>query len=454
MQIAFTASSHEEVLQQELAWLEQLVLTSYQLYFKDANAQHTAIDEVLPPALHKDADSPYAALVHQFEMTFAERAVLILSLAPYLRPSLLEPFMSINKNTGKVFASFGGRTDAKHHGFVPTLETACFILAGEDINKRLQLRSFFDEAHFFSKHRIVQLVAEHTEDLWLSGVLTPSKAYLHLLSANQAYHPAHNADFPAKLVSTEHTWQDVVLHPSTQEEIQEIEDWIQYGARLLDDMDLGHKLSPGYKSLFYGPPGTGKTLTACVLGNATGRKVFKVDLSLIVSKYIGETEKNLAKVFDEAEDKSWILFFDEADALFGKRTATRSSHDRHANQEVAYLLQRIEAFSGIVILATNLKENLDEAFIRRFQSIVHFPMPTPEERSLLWKKAFPPKLTLEPSIDLREIADRYETAGGLIMNVVRYCSIKALKRKNHTITLEDLEHSLRKELQKSGILLV
>lgn len=137
--------------------------------------------------------------------------------------------------------------------------------------------------------------------------------------------------------------------------------------------------------MFSGPPGTGKTLTAALLGKSTGRDVYRVDLSMVVSKYIGETEKNLSRVFDAASYKEWILFFDEGDALFGKRTEASSSNDRHANQLTGYLLQKIEDFPGTVIVATNLKSNMDEAFTRRFQNMVHFTIPGPEERLQLWK---------------------------------------------------------------------
>src|SRR5207237_3855098 len=134
-----------------------------------------------------------------------------------------------------------------------------------------------------------------------------------------------------------------------------------------------------------------KTLTATVLGKVTERQVYKVDLSSVVSKYIGETEKNLASLFDRAEHKEWVLFFDEADALFGKRIEAKDAHDRYANQEVSFLLQRIEVFDGIAILASNRKENLDDAFTRRFESIIYFPLPRPEERLRLWRQGFSPK---------------------------------------------------------------
>jgi len=205
--------------------------------------------------------------------------------------------------------------------------------------------------------------------------------------------------------------------------------------------------------LFYGPPGTGKTLTACLLGKSTGKDVYRVDLSMIVSKWVGETEKNLGRVFDMAENKDWILFFDEADALFGKRTDTKSSQERYANQEVAYLLQRTEDYPGTVILASNKKGNMDEAFIRRFQSIVYFPMPKPIERLKIWQKAFDCSLYLDEDIDLNKIAVDYEIAGGGIVNIVKYCAIKAAERNDKTVIENDLKDGIRKELLKEGKLL-
>lgn len=168
-------------------------------------------------------------------------------------------------------------------------------------------------------------------------------------------------------------------------------------------------------------------------GNTTWKKnnmdVYRVDLSMIVSKYIGETEKNLAGLFDLAENRNWILFFDEADALFGKRSSSNSSNDRHANQEVAYLLQRIEDFPGTIILATNLKSNIDEAFLRRFQSVVYFPIPTEELRSALWQSVLPKEWLGEDAERTIATAAQIELSGGMIVNIVRQAAILLAGRK-------------------------
>jgi SpoVK/Ycf46/Vps4 family AAA+-type ATPase len=173
-------------------------------------------------------------------------------------------------------------------------------------------------------------------------------------------------NFPAQRITTEMEWKDLVLNEQTLAQIEELHAWINHSSTLLYDWGMKRQFKLGYRVLFYGPPGTGKTLTASLLGKYTGKDVYKIDLSMVVSKFIGETEKNLSSLFTKAESKDWILFFDEADALFSKRTNVRDAHDKYAHQEVSYLLQRVENYDGLVILSSNLKSNIDDAFIRRF----------------------------------------------------------------------------------------
>ena len=173
-------------------------------------------------------------------------------------------------------------------------------------------------------------------------------------------------------VTTDQSWKDLVLDKETLGQVEEIKTWLKQSSSVKLDKSLRKKLKAGYRTLFYGPAGTGKTLTAALIGKECNKTVYKIDLSKVVSKYIGETEKNLELIFAHAKDKGWILFFDEADALFGKRTEPKDSHDRYANQEVSYLLQRMEDYNGLVILATNMKGNIDDAFTRRFNLILRF----------------------------------------------------------------------------------
>ena len=284
----------------------------------------------------------------------------------------------------------------------------------------------------------------------LRAPLRVSEELLALLTTGQRHSPGYGAAFPAQRIETRLDWSELVLHPTTRRNVEEIQAWIEHGETLLHEWGMAPKIRPGYRSLFYGPPGTGKTMTACLLGKTTGRDVYKVDISLTVSKYIGETEKNLGRLFDQAQSKGWILFFDEADALFGKRSETRDAHDRYANQEIAYLLQRMEVFDGISILASNLRNNLDDAFARRFESVIYFPMPRPEERLRLWQQGFSPKIRFDASVDLDKLAREHTLSGGAIMNVIRHVSLLVLREGGRPLTQDDLVLGIRREFTKEA----
>jgi len=433
-------------LARELEWFARFLGMRLKPYFH----AHEIDEDAAPAAPPELGESPYARFIRDHDLSLAERLVLILAIIPHIQPQLLDVFWLKNELTNRGCTEFGGWHGATHGGFLPTGETALFILAGEDLGARFKLLEIFERDHLFARHNVLHLEPVSPAEPMLSGALTISREHLQRFTTAAELRPSFNSEFPARLVRTELGWEDLVLPSSTIEQLEEIKQWLTHGSTLLDEWGMEQKLKPGFTSLFYGPPGTGKTLSACLLGKHCGSDVYKIDLSMIVSKYIGETEKNLARVFDMAEHRGWILFFDEADALFGKRTKVDTSHDRYANQEVSFLLQRIEEFNGVVILASNFKTNIDEAFLRRFHSVVFFPMPKPAERRRIWANAFSEKATLEPSIDLARIADKYEMSGGTVMNVVRYASLKALSRNDVTILLTDIEEGVRREFMKEG----
>lgn len=432
----------------ETQWLAQLIDIRFNLYWNNPS-KYASIWELAPPVLDDDP-SMYASIIRHYNLDFAERVVMALAIAPHVQPHLLDIFFTKNSDYDRHFTEFGGIMGQHHRGFIPTGETAAFILAINDFEQRFLLLNLFGDEHPFRRFDILGLSPAQPNEPYLSGVITLSSEYLSYFTVGVSHKPDFNANFPAKLLTTQAEWSDLVLEESTLDEVQEICDWITHGHTLLNDWGMRKHIKPGYRTLFYGPPGTGKTLTATLLGKVTGLDVYRIDLSMVVSKYIGETEKNLSQVFNQAEHKNWILFFDEADSLFGKRTQTSSSNDRYANQEVSYLLQRIEDFPGVVILATNLKANLDDAFSRRFQSMIYFPMPGPDHRRRLWQSVFSSKCQLETAIDIEDIASRYELAGGAIINVLRYCSLMALKRESTTILKNDILTGIRKEFAKEG----
>src|SRR5690606_6914563 len=255
-------------------------------------------------------------------------------------------------------------------------------------------------------------------------------------------------DLPATRIMSTLEWDDLVVDKQTMQQLDDIKIWLEHRGTRMNERGTKKQLNPGYRTLFHGPPGTGKTLSASLLGKLSGLDVYRVDLSSVVSKYIGETEKNLEKVVAQAEDKNWILFFDEADALFGKRTSISDSHDKYANQEIAYLLQRLEDYNGLVILSTTMRSNLDETFSRRLNSVIHFPVPKSPERLTLWKKAFSDQRHLAEDLDLAAIAEDYELAGGSIINAAQYASRMALSRKESVIHQSDILSGIRKESRK------
>ena len=438
-------------LEKELTWLQELISARLHRYFGSAEGP-TSLHQIAPPELKGDT-SNYARFVQEHELSFAERLVLILTIAPHVQPEVLDGFFARNSTYDRAFTEFGGAIGKAHKGFLPTSETALFLFGANDVKLRLLIQYIFAGDFLFARLNVLYLEAVEKNEPRSSSRLMLSKEYLDFFTHGNLLKPDFSPDFPARYIETKLDWDDLVLPPATLRQVDEIRDWLEHGDDIMSDPDLGRMLKPGYKCLFYGPPGTGKTLTASLLGKITGRDVYKIDLSLIVSKYVGETEKNLARVFDQAENQNWILFFDEADALFGTRTETKSSNDRFANQEVAYLLQRIEDFPGVVLLASNLKNNIDEAFSRRFQNQVYFPMPGKEERQRLWSQSFSVRIPLDKSIDLMEISEKYPLSGGLMMNVVRYCTLQAIKTEERQIKPAHLETGIRREMEKEGVLL-
>jgi hypothetical protein len=438
---------HAIMLNNELQWLCTVIDFRMKSYFNH-KADYEKLKDINPPALLEE--SYYAQIVNRFNMNFEERLILILTLAPHLRPQILDVFFLKNSNHDRVFTEFGGVKSQNFSGFLPTGETAAFILCGDDIQQRLELLTCFGEEHFFKTQNIISLVYDQPDEPMFSGALRITNEYVNNFCNGLTKIPPYSTQFPARKLSSTLNWEDLILDNHTINELEEIIDWIKFSPCLLNDWEMFSKIKPGFRVLFYGRPGTGKLLAATLIGKSVGMDVYRVDLSMLVSKFIGETEKNLACIFDQAKIKNWILYFDEADALFGKQTQRSSSNDRSSYQEISYLLDRIENYAGIVILAKNLKENTNDILSHKFQLIIDFAMPNPEQREKLWIQSFSKVSTLEKSINIHEISEKYELTGGSIINIVRYCSIEALKRNETIILLKDLMVGIRKEFTKNG----
>ncbi len=258
----------------------------------------------------------------------------------------------------------------------------------------------------------------------------------------------------ARKIVPRYDWHDIVLPKDQVALLHELVATVRGRPHVLETWGVGKKLasSAGVTVLFAGPPGTGKTMAAEIMAGELGLDLFKIDLSSVVSKYIGETEKNLERIFSEAQTSNAILFFDEADALFGKRSEVRDSHDRYANIEISYLLQRMEMYDGVTILATNLRANLDEAFTRRLQFAVDFPFPEEEDRLRIWQTLFPPGVPRDTELDFDLLARRFKLAGGNIRNILVSAAYLAAS-DGKQVTMSHLLHGTRRELQKMGRLI-
>jgi len=402
----------------------------------------------------EDGTDPLSQFVRKNKLSIEEHYLLLVALTPHVRPDFFDRMIQEALPQPGDFPVIGGIRGKQFRGFLPTGETVLFLLAGEDWFVCQELfHKLFSPQHFFAKKKIVWLDPPPDGEPLISGRLMLSQSLITYFTTGKEYLPHYSSNFPAEQLTTYMQWDDLVLNANVLHQINEIRFWFHHSKKLMKQLGMYRKLNPGYRALFFGPPGTGKTICANLLGKEFGKHIFRIDLSSIVSKYIGETEKNLARLFDEAEYKNWILFFDEADALFGKRTQVKDAHDRYANQEVSYLMQRIETFDGLVILASNLKANIDEAFARRFQSIIYFPYPSPDEQLLIWEKAFPKKLKPAKETDLHILSQRYKLSGANIMNIVQYCCLTAMEKKQKEISIELLTQGIQRELSKEGKLI-
>jgi len=261
----------------------------------------------------------------------------------------------------------------------------------------------------------------------------------------------HDLGSLTRKVESRYAWADIVLPADALAQLREISQRVVLQRQVFDDWGFGEKLShgKGVNALFTGPSGTGKTMAAGIMANELSLDLYQIDLSRIVSKWVGETEKNLDRIFTAAENANAILFFDEADALFGKRSEVRDSHDRYANVEISYLLQKMEEYEGIAILATNLRANLDEAFVRRLAFTVQFPFPDDESRRRIWTGIWPAATPVDADVDAAYLAKQFKLSGGNIKNIALAAAVLAAA-DGSAVRMTHVLHATRREYQKMG----
>jgi len=401
-------------------------------------------------------DGPYADLCS--DLSGAERALLLFSLLPHYAPEVLRELVSTVQH-GLIITNFhvGGYVKRTSQQFIPTLQTILFACAGSDkARQQLVYRELVLEGSLMKKQIVSLSSLESSEPVLSDRELLPELAeeFVQFLLQGRQPRPDFGKNFPAKLLTTDRNWDQLILSQHTRKSVDLLIDWVEHGT-LFSKQNKGF-FAPGYPALFFGPPGTGKSLTAALIGKQCGLNVFSVDASRVVSKYIGETEKNLVQLFErmklenERQLKKPILFFDEADVLFSRRTEVKDAKDKWANMETSVLLPLIEEYGGLVIVATNLEHNLDGAMDRRFQLKIKFPSLAFRDRIAVWKAALPPLYSYPNEAAAEQLA-RYKLSPAAIVNVLKGGCIQAHKRGSKIVTGKDLEYYIHLEFAKTGL---
>jgi SpoVK/Ycf46/Vps4 family AAA+-type ATPase len=323
------------------------------------------------------------------------------------------------------------RNWAKHYTF--DAEPDFNLLASRYEITPLQIKQCLDSAH----NQTIARGEEHIKTVELPQVCKSSRLkQLPLLG--------RPANIPFK-------WEALILPEPIKLTLESVVERIANRGKVFREWGFGEVMpyGQGVTVLLEGHPGTGKTMAAHALAERVGLPMYKIDLSAVMSKYIGETEKNLQALFDEAGETDCVLFFDEAEALFGKRTDVKDSKDKYANLEVSFLLQRLEEHRGLTILATNLAKNFDDAFKRRFQFVIQLPLPDSGQREKIWRSAFPPQTPVSPDIDYNYLAKRYEFSGSGIKNIVLAAAFQAVSQ-NKPLDMACILNAIEIESAKGG----
>jgi hypothetical protein len=432
---------HIDSIVKEFEWLQSILKNFSSSYERNGTLQ-PSWKEITPPEIQPNASS-YGRLIADHQLSTEERLVLILGLMPHLRSDMLQ-YLLFENNRARLVKT-------RSNNVLPSGETALLLLAGDDIHKKIDYQRFFDTSHIFYRNSIVDIGPADDGSNLFDGVLKLNKTYRDLFVHNTFRKPRFSNEFPAHLLTSTFDWDDLIVNEHTRKKLNEIRAYHEFEALLKGDLGLKKHLKPGYRCLFYGPSGTGKTLAAALLGKYLNKDVYRVDLSSIVSKYIGETAKNLNNLFNTAEDKGWILFFDEGDALFGKRADTSQADNKsnyYANQDIGFLLQRIENYNGLVIVASNLRKNMDDAFSRRFQIIVHFDIPDAKNRLRLWQENVSAKLPFDSSVNVEQLSVKHHLSAATIVNVINRATLLTLSKKRQTIALAEIDQCILDEQYK------
>lgn len=436
-----SSTPHQEVIDSEINWFETIIESTLQ------STEEQPFLYIDPPEL-KNAEGAYAELVKKHDLNSDERLLLMLAFSIHRKPELIRKF-NFEDNRASLHIQPYQNIGA------PTAETFLWLVCGSDLKARMEKDYLFDSNHLFFRENLLSL--EHSGQYMgrYHGVLNMENDYIDLFMYNEYRIPQFSPEFPAVHAKTEYDIMEITMPKDMRSRLLEIRAAIEFEDYMRHDLAYGKDMTPGYLALFYGPPGTGKSLTAATLGKLLDMQVFEVDVSNLVSKYIGETTKNLDKLFRKASGKNWVLVFNEADALFSKRSEAKSSDDAgatHANQTISYLLEAIPRHKGVIILTTNMRHNFDKAFGRRINSEIHFKPLTPHQAGIYTKKYIHSKLPLEKEVDLEAVYKRHcqNISIASIHNIVHRLSRITLMVGNNKMKVAELERCVQDEVYKSN----
>lgn len=434
----------EEVMS-EIEWLR----SSIQACLTESSKEH--LSEIRLPKLEK---SHYAKFIYQHKLTSADRVLLILALAYstsfQLFPELIQSPEDRFAQQAKLKLSLYFNAHEGMH--MPTVRTAAKILAGDNELALAEYLVYYELYSPLIREKIVTLTPPTASHKNIPSMLISlDPAYEAHLSRGVEFRLDNVEDFHAKKLETNKKISDLILNDKTQVALMGLVDYLKVGEKTYKNASFAKRINKGFVTMFHGYPGTGKTYTATVIGNELDTPVYYVDTAGLISKYVGETSKNLKNIFDRLQGKNCILFFDEADAVFGKRTIVQDSKDRFGNQEISYLLQAIEKFDGVVILSSNFPDNIDMAFRRRIHLMVNFEPPEEEKRLKLWKHYFPEEgYQCEPANLLEKLAERYSLTGANIANLVKMACTEAVANGNNIVNEEIMDRHISSEYYKDG----
>jgi len=440
-----------EVIKREIDWLKALI----NLRVSGIGQENYMLpDEIKEPPVLYEATN-YSDFVNN--KNTEDRLAILLAICRAERNEVFFPFL-VNFRNLEFQSRYGGVVDRDLNRFYPTLSTLFFLLSGDDLERWNEYFLKFSHKNSLFTQNILLLekfaknADSHDNDI-ANYTLRLSDSYLRYFMGGDQPRLDEGSGFPAFLIETNLSFDDVVHAPRVKESLTDIVKYLRNKKKLFAMEGVKEKVKESYVVVFSGLPGTGKTLTAKTIGKELGLPIYCVNLSRLVSKYIGETEKNLEILFDRFDSQECILFFDEADAIFGKRTEVKDSKDRYANQQINYLLQKIETFKGLVILATNvfdIEGLFDKAFQRRIRRHIHFVHPDKEERFLLWKKSLPSSFLFENNLE-EELALYYQLTGASISNIVSDVLVEAVHQDLTKISFELIKPFIKMDYSRRNM---